>query len=158
AFFTQFSPQTAADMVTRVPGFSIDSGDERRGFAGAVGNVLIDGVRPAAKSQDIQSFLGQIPAAQVLRIELLRGAATAGDASGQSVLVNVVRTPSAGDGVWGVGAEIDDLRNRPSPNAELSWSGRRGAVDYGLSANYFSFIRDLPGPRTIYDGQGAITQ
>ena len=39
----------------------------------AVGNLLIDGQRPVAKSQSVQTILQQIPASQVVRIELLRG-------------------------------------------------------------------------------------
>src|SRR6185295_8585821 len=93
AFFAQFNPQNALDMVNQTPGFSLNSGEDRRGFSGAGGNLLIDGERPVAKSQSVQTILQNIPAAQVLRIEVLRGAAVAGDASGQSVLINVVRTP-----------------------------------------------------------------
>ena len=96
AQFAQFNPQTALDMVSQIPGFSLDGGEERRGFSGAVGNVLIDGVRPSTKSQGVGGILSRIPASQVVRLEVLRGAAVAGDASGQSILLNVVRTDSAG--------------------------------------------------------------
>jgi hypothetical protein len=94
AYFAQYNPQTALDMINHTPGFSLDNGSSRRGFSGAVGNVLIDGARPAAKNQSVQSILSRIPASQVLRVEMLRGEATAGDASGQSVLANVVRISS----------------------------------------------------------------
>ena len=97
AFFATFAPQTALDMVRRVPGFSIDGGSDRRGFSGAAGNVLIDGARPSAKSQGLQEILDRIPAAQVARLELIRAAST-GEASGQSVLVNVVRNAAAAGG------------------------------------------------------------
>ncbi|MFN9928460.1 MAG: hypothetical protein ACK53I_16135, partial [Phenylobacterium sp.] len=40
-FFAPFNPVTAEDVVRRVPGFTLDNGLERRGFAGAAGNVLI---------------------------------------------------------------------------------------------------------------------
>src|SRR5689334_10056051 len=47
AFFAQFNPQNALDMVNQTPGFSLNGGDDtRRGFSGAVGNLLIDGERP----------------------------------------------------------------------------------------------------------------
>ena len=51
AFFSQYNPQTALDMVRQTPGFSLDGGEDRRGFSGAVGNLLIDGQRPSSKSQ-----------------------------------------------------------------------------------------------------------
>jgi uncharacterized protein (DUF1684 family) len=153
-YFSQFNPQTALDMVRQTPGFSLDDGDDRRGFSGAVGNLLIDGLRPNSKNQDLDTILSQIPATQVVRIELLRGALVSGDASGQSVLLNVVRTPSAGSGVFGVGAEYTS-REVLAPRGNLSYSGRNGQIEYGAGLNLFSQYRDLPGWRRIYDGTGA---
>ncbi len=154
AFFTQFNPQNALDMVNQTPGFSLNGGEDRRGFSGAVGNLLIDGERPVAKSQSVQTILQNIPAGQVLRIEVLRGAAVAGDASGQSVLVNVVRTPNAGSGVWGAGFE---QTNHTSPQGNVSWSGRTGAVEYGLGASIYSNDRSLPGRRYYALPDGTLT-
>ena len=153
AFFDQFNPQTALDMVNQTPGFSLDGGDDRRGFSGAVGNLLIDGLRPSTKNQSLDTILSQIPANQVVRIELLRGTLAAGDASGQSVLLNVVRTPSAGSGVFGAGVEYTS-REVPAPRANISYSGRNGQVEYGAGLNLFSQYRDLPGWRRIYDSAG----
>lgn len=156
AFFAQYNPQTAMDMVRQTPGFSLDGGDDRRGFSGAVGNVLIDGVRPSTKSQSLDGILSRIPANQVVRIEILRGAQVAGDASGQAVLLNVVRTPTAGSGVWEAGFELTS-RGVPAPRGELSYSGRNGNVEYGLGGSIFSQYRDLPGWRRFYDSSGALT-
>ena len=130
AFFTQFNPQNALDMVRQTPGFSLDGGDGRRGFSGAVGNLLIDGLRPSSKSQSLETLLSQIPASQVVRLELLRGAAIAGDASGASVLLNVVRTPSAGSGLWNIqlGQHSEAIR----PSGDLSYSGRSGQIEWGV--------------------------
>jgi len=152
AFFAQFHPQNALDMVNQTPNFSLNGGDERRGFSGAVGNLLIDGRRPVAKSQGVHSLLQQIPASQVLRIEVLRGAAVAGDASGQSVLVNVVRVPSSGSGVYSAGGEWN--QNHIAPQGDVTWSGRNGDIDYGIGANFYSQIRSLPGYRQVFDGAG----
>lgn len=154
AFFAQFNPQNALDMVNQTPGFSLNGGEDRRGFSGAVGNLLIDGQRPVAKSQSVQTILQNIPAAQVVRIEVLRGAAVAGDASGQSVLVNVVRTPNAGSGVWGAGFE---QTNHTAPQANASYSGRTGAVEYGIGGSYYSNDRSLPGRRYYYDENRQLT-
>lgn len=149
-FFTQYNPQTALDMVRQVPGFSLDGGDDRRGFSGAVGNLLIDGVRPSTKSQGVDGILSRIPANQVVRLEVLRGAAVAGDASGQSVLLNVVRTPSAGSGVYEVGFELTS-RDVAAPRGELSYSGRNGNIEWGVGGSIFSQYRDLPGWRLLYN-------
>lgn len=155
AFFAQFNPQTASDMVSQVPGFSLDGGDGRRGFSGSVGNLLIDGERPITKSQSLSGILSRIPASQVVRIEVLRGAAVAGDASGQSVLVNIVRVPTAGSGVWQAGFEYN--RRILAPQGEASWSGRAGRTEYGIGASYYSQFRDLPGYRNTYDANSVRT-
>jgi len=155
AYFAQYNPQTALDMVRQVPGFSLDGGEDRRGFSGAVGNLLIDGVRPSSKSQGVEGMLQRIPASQVVRLEVLRGAAVAGDASGQSMLLNVVRTPTAGSGVYEAGFELTS-RGVPAPRGELSYSGRNGNVEYTLAGSIFSQYRDLPGWRLFSDEPGDI--
>lgn len=155
AFFAQFHPQSANDMVQQVPGFSLDGGDGRRGFSGSVGNILIDGLRPTAKSVSIDSVLARIPASQVLRIEVLRGAAVAGDASGQAVLLNIVRTPTAGSGVYEVGLEFSGQhQHRGEPRADASYTGRQGQFEWGIGYRLNTQDRDLPGERFFYDGAG----
>jgi outer membrane receptor protein involved in Fe transport len=91
AFFAEYRPTTALDMVERLPGFTLDTGESVRGFEGAAGNVLIDGVRPASKSDDLDDIIARIPASQVERIELIRGGAPGVDMQGKSVLANIVR-------------------------------------------------------------------
>src|SRR5690349_8753607 len=80
-FFAPFAPRTARDMVERVPGFVLEEGETRRGFAGAQSNVLIDGEPPASKSQEIEDVLARIPARDVVRIELIRGAGSSAGSS-----------------------------------------------------------------------------
>jgi len=92
SFFADARPSTANDMVSRLPGFSLDNGTTTmRGFAGSAGNILIDGARPTAKNDDLNAILNRIPAANVERIELIRGGAPGIDMQGQSVLANIIR-------------------------------------------------------------------
>ena len=91
AFFADGSPNTALDMIARLPGFGLDTGNNNtRGFAGAAGNVLIDGDRPSSKSDSLDGILRRISAASVERIELIRGGAPGIDMQGRSVVANVV--------------------------------------------------------------------
>jgi len=94
-FFAASRPSTALDMISRLPGFQFDSGSSQRGFGGAAGNVLIDGKRPATKSDSLGDIVSRIPASQVERIEVVRGGAPGIDMQGQSVVANIVRR--AGD-------------------------------------------------------------
>ncbi|MBO9707091.1 MAG: outer membrane beta-barrel protein [Caulobacter sp.] len=89
-FFASQRPNTAQDMVNRVPGFVIDDGSGARGFEGAVGNVLINGNRPASKNDTGSNVLGRTPADRVERIELIRGGAAGIDMQGYATVVNVV--------------------------------------------------------------------
>src|ERR1700722_16393526 len=61
AYFAAMGVSTAYDMVSRLPGFAFDDGSAVRGFAGAAGNVLIDGERPTSKTDDLISVLQRIP-------------------------------------------------------------------------------------------------
>ena len=139
AYYSAYAPRTALDMVEQTPGFVLDAqdnNDERRGFAGAVGNVLIDGQRLGAKSQNLRDVLGRVAAKEVLRIEILRGAAVAGDASGAPVLANVVRTATAGGGTWQAGLEMTNAHD-PEPNGNFGWSGRSDATEYSIGGNLY---------------------
>ena len=89
-FFADQRPNTAQDMVNRVPGFSTQDGDGSRGFEGAVGNILINGARPASKNDTGSSVLSRTLASQVERIELIRGGAPGIDMQGYAVVVNVI--------------------------------------------------------------------
>jgi hypothetical protein len=92
ADFAAARPNTALDMLNRLPGFSVDGGDQVRGFAGAAGNVLIDGRRPTIKSDSLFDTLARIPIAQVERIDVVRGGAPGIDMQGRTVVANVIRT------------------------------------------------------------------
>ena len=94
-FFADQRPNTALDMVNRVPGFSVQDGDGSRGFAGAVGNILINGSRPASKNDTGSSVLSRTLVPQVERIELIRGGAPGIDMQGYSVVANVITRSQA---------------------------------------------------------------
>ena len=143
-------------MINQTPGFTLDVGDtEQRGFAGAVGNVLIDGQRLGAKSQSLEDVLQRVPATEVLRIEILRGSDVAGDASNAAVLANVVRTRTAGGGTWMAGFEMTNEEN-PSPTGRLAWSGRNEDREYSIGANTYSHDHNSEGPREVTDGTGTL--
>lgn len=91
ADFADARPNTAFDMINRLPGFSFDGGDQVRGFAGAAGNVLIDGQRPTIKTDSLSDTLSRIPIDQVERIDIIRGGAPGVDMQGRTVIANVIR-------------------------------------------------------------------
>ena len=139
-FFAQYQPQSALDMIEKLPGFTFDGGDNARGFGGNAGNVLIDGARPTSKSGGLAGALKRIPAAQIMRIEILRGGVGAGEASGQSIVANVVKFDDVTSGTWAV-----KFRRSPDgttkPNIEAAVSTKVGLwnvafdIDLGQGPN-----------------------
>jgi hypothetical protein len=142
AFFTQYAPRTAYDIVQRVPGFTLDLGATQtqqgsvdvRGFAGTAGNVVINGARPSTKAETLDVTLARIPAQQVIRVELGPGDLYGSDYAGKSQVLNVVLSQQAGiDGNvtaaakrWYTGYVNTDI--------QASASIRRGPSTINLSA------------------------
>jgi hypothetical protein len=142
AFFAQYAPRTALDIVQRVPGFTLDLGATQtnlgsvdvRGFAGTAGNVVINGARPSTKAETLDVTLARIPAQQVIRVELGPGDLYGSDYAGKSQVLNVVLSQQAGiDGTvtaaakrWFTGYLNKDI--------QASASIRRGPSTINLSA------------------------
>ncbi|ADL00108.1 TonB-dependent receptor plug domain-containing protein [Brevundimonas subvibrioides] len=132
-FFTDYRPNTALDMVSRVPGFSTQDGDGSRGFEGAVGNILINGARPASKNDSGSSVLGRTLAAQVERIELVRGGAPGIDMQGYSVVVNVItRSQSSRQSVVTWNAFLFD-GGQDVYNGSYQFTARDGERSWGIT-------------------------
>jgi hypothetical protein len=136
AWFTQFSPTTALDMVRRVPGFALEESEEEvRGFSQAAGNVVMNGARPSSKSEGLAQLLARIPASRVLRIELGSGEVFGSDYAAKSQVVNLVLSEAGGiDG--NVKASAQRLHTGwLVPNLEGSVLIRTGGSTINLSAS-----------------------
>jgi len=156
SFFASDQPNTAMEMINKLPGFTFDGGSGVRGFEGAAGNVLVDGERPATKSDDLESILRRIPASQVDHIEVIRGGAPGIDMQGKTVLANVVRRK--GDSVTGLLAVANtfvyDGRQNPAFRMEgvRSGNGRKLEGSFIIAGFYDDGSGD--GPRFRYDRDG----
>lgn len=136
-YFERFRPQSALDIVLQVPGFSFNTGDDVRGFSGAVGNVLINGARPSSKGSGIEDALKRIPASQVLRVEVNRGTTVGtGETAGRSVTVNIVRQASRKSGRWSAGLRFPD-GGKLSPEFEAVITRPLGDWDGSFKLNGF---------------------
>lgn len=90
-FLARTQPSNAYEMVALLPGFTLVEGDtDLRGYSGAAGNVLIDGQRPAGKTDSLETILKRIPAARVERIVLVRAGSPGYDMQGYALLADVV--------------------------------------------------------------------
>ena len=158
SFFVSMQPNTALDMISRLPGFAFDAGAQVRGFSGAAGNVLIDGGRPTSKDDDLGSILQRIPATQVDHIDLIRGGAPGIDMQGRTVLANVVR--KTGSGLSGVAAVADnaypDGRQTPALRLEFTSKHEGRTLEGGLLANLFVDDGAGNGERVRTDADGNV--
>jgi hypothetical protein len=158
AFFEQFAPRNALDMVLRVPGFALKSGNaEVRGFAQAAGNVVINGKRPSSKSDGLAAILERIPASRVARIEVGSGPQFGSDYSGEVQVANVVL--SATDGLSGnAKLALDRIftgRLAASSDASAAWV--RGRHSFSLAGSYQNGTFDERGfERRVAAGSGAL--
>ena len=157
-FFERFAPQTALEMVERVPGFQIDGQSSARGLGQGGANVLLNGTRFAAKSVGIEDALQRIPASDVIRIELVDGATL--DIPGLSgQVVNVVYSASAGSGQFRWSPVFRTRGADPVLlDGEISWAGQVGRVDYTLSLSNRSARRGNDGPERLLDAAGNLVE
>ncbi len=162
SFFADARPNTAYDMISRLPGFTFSNVTTARGFSGTAGNVLIDGQRPTSKTDDLQSILQRIPAADVERIDLIRGGAPGIDMQGQTVVANVIRTKAD---TTEIVADIEDNiftdNGETIPNASLQYTRHAGDSTYEASITRYGSFDDSVGKGThrVTDvATGAVTR
>ena len=130
--FSRFAPRTALDMVRQIPGFSLDDGNDARGFGQASGNVLINGVRVSGKSNGARDALSRIPAENVERIDIVDGASL--DIPGLSGQVaNVVAHAAEGvSGTWSWEGRVREVVRPYYDRVEISASGKSKNIEWSL--------------------------
>ena len=158
-FFAAYRPNNVAEMIARIPGFSLDSGSGVRGYEGAAGNVLIDGQRPATKADTLDQLLYRMPAGSVERIDIIRGGAPGIDMQGKTVIANVVR--KAGGAFHGLLAYqqtgLSDGRVYWAARAEGSGKLGPGTWDGGLLIGLGPDGGYGDGAERVVDPHGAVT-
>ena len=157
-FFARFSPKTAGDMVANLPGFQINGQDQGRGLGQANVNVLIDGERLALKSESVFDRLGRIPAAKVVRIEIIDGA-TLGIPGLSGQVANIVTSGGgfSGQFEWNPRFRPGYVRDRWL-GGEVSVNGTSGNLGYTLSLSNQGGTGAAKGDTLITDGDGDLIE
>jgi hypothetical protein len=158
ADFAQFAPQTALDMLNRVPGFTIKQEEDARGLGQATGNVVINGQRLSGKSNDVVTELSRIPARNVERIEIVDGATLKiAGLSGQ--VANVIVRSGGMSGQWSYRPEFRSYYTDPLlTRFDMSVSGTKGPVQYTVGLENRGNRSGAGGPTWIYSPTGALTE
>ena len=141
-WFDRFSPVTALDIVSQLPGFELSEGDtSRRGLADSFGNLLIDGVRPTNKSVSLTTLLQRIPASSVERVELLQGPVPGLDRAGHALIANIVLGTDDADGhgsyrlIW---RQFGSERSMPAGALSRTLPLSSGELTLGLETSFWS--------------------
>ncbi|HEY8574166.1 TonB-dependent receptor plug domain-containing protein [Phenylobacterium sp.] len=145
SYFAAQQPNSAMDMLSRIPGFSFDAGSSVRGFEGAAGNVLIDGQRPSSKSDDLGSIIQRIPASQVERIDVIRGGAPGIDMQGKTVLANIIRKKGGGRRGMVQASDLHLWDGRDLIGLRADASGGEGRRKWELSLRHGTGLDDGAG-------------
>jgi len=155
-YFARYKPNTARDMVSRVPGFTLSGGgNNQRGFGQATLNILINGRRPSSKSTSAATILRRIPANKVIRIDIKDGASL--DIPGLSGKVaDIIVDQNTFSGSWDYAARFEEGTEPQLLDGSISVTGSRGNLSYvaNLRSDQFTFTQD--GPEYFSDSLGRI--
>ena len=160
AYFAQFAPRNALDMVDRIPGFSISGGNDQgqRGLGQATQNVIVNGERLSSKSESVRDQLRRIPATDVVRIEILDGNATSiPGLTGQVANVVYTSNGSSGQFEWTTGFRPHNTEAQLF-GGEISVIGSSGALDYTVSLSNENNRFGADGLVSITDRDGALIE
>ena len=154
AFFAQYAPRTALDIVRRIPGFTLDLGNtDLRGFSGAAGNVVIDGQRPSSKSETLEQLLNRIPASRVSRVDVGPGDLYGAEYSSKAQVANLIL--KAGGGIAGnvQGSATRWWFGKVVPTGSGSVTLTRGPSTFSLSADAQRYDAFEKGYDLVTDAQ-----
>jgi outer membrane receptor protein involved in Fe transport len=157
-FFDQYQPLTALDMVRQVPGFQVNDGDDLRGFGGAAGNILINDRRPSAKQDLASAILSRIPAANVKRIDLIRGQSQDINMLGHTIVANVIMSEDVlATNRW----ETSMTYTSPSPlglGTSLSLSDQWANIDYNFGLDLERDTNGITGTVERYNAENTLSE
>ena len=159
ADFARFAPKNALDMLRNVPGFQIRADQSgARGLGQANENVLVNGQRLASKSDGLFSQLARIPAASVVRIDIVDGATLSiPGLSGQAA--DVITRPDAFSGQYSWRGEARAHFTRPRyTNAEVSVKGTVGRIEYSAALSNDTGGGGFGGPYAIVNADGTLRE
>lgn len=158
-YFAPYNPVSAGDMVSRIPGFELRDGDDRRGFGGSAGNLLINGERPSSKATP-SDLLKRIPASDVARIDVVAGTNAQSDIRGQSQFVNVITrtTKKSASTSYTLGVRHIQFSNRFAWITQFSSSIPLGAkADLSLDLQSPTILGRAVNRDILLSGAGVVT-
>ncbi|MEL6686139.1 MAG: hypothetical protein AAFP97_00800 [Pseudomonadota bacterium] len=159
SYFEIYVPRTALDMIQRIPGFQIRTGDtSRRGLGQGGANILINGERLTGKTNAFDQ-LDQILASSVVEIRIRDGATLSIPGLSGQVADLIVERSSQLSGTWEWNPQF---RKRLEPNflnGEVNLSGEiksLGDLSYTVTLRDYGFRSGALATETLRDPNGAL--
>lgn len=146
AYFTEYAPVTAQDMLDRIPGVGSSGGSRGfsgrpssggRGFGSGSGSneILINGKRTAGKNNQTSGLLDRITAEQVNEIQIIRGTSGELDVRGSGQVINVLLFEELDSSSISYEVSLDRYADHETkPGGSLAYSGQNGNLNYLFSA------------------------
>lgn len=159
SYFEIYVPRTALDMIQRIPGFQIRTGDtSRRGLGQGGANILINGERLTGKTNAFDQ-LDQILASNVVEIRIRDGATLSiPGLSGQVADVTVQRTKRL-SGTWEWNPQFRERLEPNLLNGEINLSGEldtMGGLSYTVTLRDYGFRSGARATETLRDANGVL--
>tara|TARA_B110000858_G_scaffold3502_1_gene4077 strand:+ start:52792 stop:54933 length:2142 start_codon:yes stop_codon:yes gene_type:complete len=154
AYFADFLPVSANDMISRIPGIGLAmrGGGGGRGLGSGGGEILINGQRTTGKGNTGASLLSRISADQVQHIEIIRGTSEELDVRGAGQVVNVVLLDMPSRSSTSLELNVDYLRDGTlDPGGQLSYSGQAGDFNYLFAVEAESNYRAVTSQELNFD-------
>ena len=156
AYFTEFAPQSALDMILRVPGFTLDiSNNVERGLGQRTDNVLIDGRQLSSKNSNIRDELERLTVSKIVQIEIIDGT-TLGIPGLTGDVANVITRSGGLTGTWEWRPQFRENRQPLLNEARLSIAGDAENLTYSLSFEEDGNRRGGVGLETRTDANGVL--
>lgn len=157
-YFESYVPRSALDMVRRIPGFQIRSGDTgRRGLGQGGANILINGERLTGKTNPFDE-LDQILATNVVEVRILDGATLSIPGLSGQVADIIVSQSKGVSGTWEWRPEFRERLEPNLLNSEVNISGETdlaGGITYALQLREYGFRGGAIGNEIRSDPSGA---
>lgn len=132
-YFNEFAPQSALDMIQRVPGFRLRISDsEGRGLGQRTDNVLLNGRQLSSKSSNVGEQLERLTVNKVVRIEIIDGT-TLGIPGLTGDVANVITRSGGLTGTWEWRPEFRERRQPRLNDFRLSLAGEAPDLTYSVS-------------------------
>ncbi len=159
AFFVRYQPNSALDMVRRLPGFQIDDGDNKRGFGAASGNILINDRYPSAKQDSASSILERIPASQVDRIDVIRGQVRGIDLRSRSAVASIIlKSDIPATARWDLRIRKNLTHSPLTTRTSVSLSDSWKDIEYNAGLVYRRFRSGEEGVEYVFDPSGVLLE